>query len=39
MHDRMADALASAMGNEFFIAKFEEYDDMIKFKAMVTEKK
>lgn len=39
MHDRMADALASAMGNEFFIAKFEEFNDMITFREMVTSKK
>lgn len=39
MHDRMADALASAMGNEFFIAKFEEFNDMITFREMVKTKK
>ena len=39
MHDRMSDALSGAMGNEFFIAKFEFIEDLNKFKDMVSEKK
>ena len=39
MHQRMSDALESAMGNEFFMAKFEDYDEMIEFKNMILEKK
>lgn len=39
MHARMSDVLAGAMGNEFFIARFEFYEDMMKFKDMVSEKK
>ena len=39
MHQRMSDALESAMGNEFFIAKFESYDEMMAFKSMVLAKK
>ncbi|MBR4496594.1 MAG: hypothetical protein IKP12_05635 [Acholeplasmatales bacterium] len=39
MHKRMSDALASAMGNEFFIAKFETIEEMNAFKAMVLAKK
>ncbi len=39
MHQRMSDALASAMGNEFFIAKFESYEEMMAFKSMVLAKK
>ncbi|MGM9970510.1 MAG: acetyl-CoA carboxylase biotin carboxylase subunit family protein [Anaeroplasma sp.] len=36
MHERMSDILAGAMGNEFFIARFEHYEDMMKFKEMVS---
>lgn len=39
MHERMSDALSSAMGNEFYIARFEYIDDMEKFKEMVSKKK
>jgi hypothetical protein len=39
MHQRMSDALESAMGNEFFIGKFESFDEMLAFKAMVLAKK
>ena len=39
MHQRMSDALESAMGNEFFIAKFEDYDRMMEFKSNILEKK
>lgn len=38
MHERMSDVLSTAMGNEFFIAKFSNFDDMMKFKDMVLEK-
>lgn len=38
MHERMSDVLSAAMGNEFFIAKFSNFDDMMKFKDMVLEK-
>ncbi len=39
MHERMPQILSGAMGNEFYIVKFEHYDDMIRFKNMVSEKK
>ncbi|MBR6071299.1 MAG: ATP-grasp domain-containing protein [Acholeplasmatales bacterium] len=39
MHGRMSDALAGAMGNEFYIARFEFIEDLLKFKEMVSEKK
>ena len=39
MHQRMSDALESAMGNEFFIAKFEDFDRMMEFKSNILEKK
>ncbi len=39
MHQRMSDALESAMGNEFFIAKFEDFDKMMEFKSDILEKK
>ena len=39
MHGRMSDALSGAMGNEFFIARFEFLEDLNKFKEMVSEKK
>ena len=38
MHDRMSDILSGAMGNEFFIARFEFLEDLKKFEAMVSEK-
>ncbi len=38
MHGRMSDVLSGAMGNEFFIARFEFLEDLEKFKAMVSEK-
>ena len=38
MHDRMSDILSGAMGNEFFIARFEFLEDLRKFEAMVSEK-
>ena len=38
MHDNMSDVLSGAMGNEFFIAKFEFFEDMEKFKEMVSKK-
>ena len=38
MHDRMSSALSGAMGNEFFIARFEFLEDLNKFKEMVSEK-
>lgn len=38
MHERMSDVLSAAMGNEFFIAKFSNFDDMMKFKDMILEK-
>ena len=39
MHQRMSDALESAMGNEFFIAKFESFNEMMEFKEMILSKK
>ena len=39
MHERMSDVLSSAMGNEFYIARFEYKEDMDKFKEMVSKKK
>ena len=39
MHGRMDEALASDMGNEFFIARFEFLEDLNKFKDMVSKKK
>ncbi len=39
MHDRMSDILSGAMGNEFFIARFEFFEDMEKFKEIVSMKK
>lgn len=39
MHQRMSDALEAAMGNEFFIAKFESFDEMMEFKSMILAKK
>lgn len=39
MHGRMSDALSGAMGNEFYIARFEFLEDLEKFKVMVSEKK
>ncbi len=39
MHGRMSDALSGAMGNEFYIARFEFLEDLNKFKDMVSEKK
>ena len=39
MHDRMSSALSGAMGNEFFIARFEFLEDLNKFKDMVSAKK
>ena len=38
MHGRMSEALAGALGNEFFIARFEFLEDLEKFKKMVHEK-
>ncbi len=38
MHERMADVFSEAMGNEFFIARFEHFKDMMKFKEMVEKK-
>ncbi len=39
MSGRMSEALASAMGNEYFIAKFDDFDEMVKFREMVELKK
>lgn len=39
MHGRMSEALASDMGNEFFIARFEFLEDLEKFRDMVSKKK
>lgn len=38
MHGRMSDVLSGAMGNEFFIARFEFIEDLEKFRDMVHEK-
>lgn len=39
MHERMSEVLSGAMGNEFFIAKFAEFEDMMKFRDFVLQKK
>ena len=39
MHERMSDVLAGAMGNEFFIAKFETLEEMESFKKIVSKRK
>ena len=39
MHDRNPEVLSGAMGNEFYIVKFETMDDLLKFKEMVEAKK
>ncbi len=39
MHERMSDVLSAAMGNEFYIAKFDDFKDLEAFKKMVEEKK
>lgn len=39
MHDRMSDALSGALGNEFFVGKFEEFTDVEKFEKIILEKK
>ena len=38
MHDKNNSAIATAMGDEFYIARFEKFEDLEKFKAMVSEK-
>ncbi len=38
MHERMSDALADALGNEYFSAKFETVEEVEKFKNIVLEK-
>lgn len=38
MHERMSEVLSGAMGNEFFIAKFEDMNEMLMFKKIVLEK-
>ncbi|MDE5715550.1 MAG: ATP-grasp domain-containing protein [Anaeroplasmataceae bacterium] len=38
MHERMSEVLAGALGNEYFVAKFEHIDDVEKFKNIVLEK-
>jgi len=38
MHDRCPNALSDALGNEFFIAKFETLEEMEGFREMVFEK-
>ncbi len=35
MHDRMSDVLSGALGNEYFIAKFDTLDDVHEFTSMV----
>ena len=37
MAERMPDVMAPAMGNQIYIAKFEEKDDMMKFYADLSE--
>ncbi len=39
MHQRMSDVLSSAMGNEFFMAKFDEFEQLTKFKDKVLQKR
>lgn len=38
MHERMSKVLAGAMGDEYFAAKFEHFDDVEKFMRIVLEK-
>ena len=38
MHEKMPTILSDAMGNEFFIARFEFFEDLLKFKEIVEEK-
>ncbi len=39
MHERMSEVFSGAMGNEFFIAKFLDFDEMMKFRELVLAKK
>ena len=38
MHEKMPSILSDAMGNEFFIARFEFFEDLLKFKEIVEKK-
>ena len=38
VYDRCPNALSDALGNEFFIAKFETLEEMEGFREMVFEK-
>ena len=38
MHDNMPEVLSGAMGNEFYVARFIDFDEMNKFINMVFEK-
>lgn len=38
VHDRMPDILSAAMGNEFYIANFKDYDEMEQFRNFVLQK-
>lgn len=39
MHERMSDALAGALGNEFFVARFNDLEQLNKFRNMALLKK
>lgn len=38
LHERMSEVLSGALGNEYYVAKFETFEELEKFKAMVLEK-
>lgn len=38
LHERMSEVLSGALGNEYYVAKFETFEELEKFRAMVLEK-
>lgn len=38
MHDNMSRVLSDALGNEFYVAKFSEFEQLEKFKKVILEK-
>ncbi len=38
LHERMSEVLSGALGNEYYVAKFEDFEELEKFRAMVLEK-
>lgn len=38
MHDRMSEVLAGALGNEYYVAKFDTLDEVEQFRSIVLEK-